>query len=97
MGNGVRQFQFGLPVWLDYLVSFVLAMIAVGLLAAALSFIGFERYLRDLIGSFILSLGLLLLLEGVFLSLSPGHHAWWRRYCPVRSRLPAARWRRSGW
>ena len=59
--------QFGLPVWLDYLVSFVLAMIAVGLLAAALYFIGFERYLRDLIGSFILSVGLLLLLEGIYL------------------------------
>ena len=59
--------QLGLPVWLDYLVSFILAMLAVSLLAAALYFIGFERYLRDLIGSFILSLGLLLLLEGVYL------------------------------
>ena len=47
-------------------------MIAVGLLAAALYFVGFERYLRDLIGSFILSLGLLLLLEGVYLWLFTG-------------------------
>jgi len=64
--------QLGLPVWLDYLLSFVLAMLVVGLLAAALYFIGFERYLRDLIGSFILSLGLLLLLEGVYLWLFTG-------------------------
>jgi branched-chain amino acid transport system permease protein len=47
-------------------------MLAVGLLAAALYFIGFERYLRDLIGSFILSLGLLLLLEGVYLWIFTG-------------------------
>src|SRR3954453_6170469 len=56
--------QLGLPVWIDYLVSFALAMLVVGVLAAVLYFVGFERYLRDLIGSFILSLGLLLLLEG---------------------------------
>jgi branched-chain amino acid transport system permease protein len=47
-------------------------MLTVGLLAAALYFIGFERYLRDLIGSFILSLGLLLLLEGVYLWIFSG-------------------------
>ena len=90
--------QFGLPVWLDYLVSFVLAMVAVGLLAAALYFIGFERYLRDLIGSFILSLGLLLLLEGVYLWLFTGSpRSRRRRYFPGRFRSPVARWRRSGW
>src|ERR1700760_1212989 len=59
--------RFGLAAGGDYLVCFVLAMLAVGALAAALYFIGFERYLRDLIGSFILSVGLLLLLDGVYL------------------------------
>src|ERR1700750_1479110 len=59
--------QLGLPLWLDYLLSFVLAMLVVGALAAVLYFVGFEHYLRDLIGSFILSLGLLLLLEGIYL------------------------------
>jgi branched-chain amino acid transport system permease protein len=59
--------RFGLPAWVDYLVCFVLAMVAVGVLAAVLYFVGFERYLRDLIGSFILSVGLLLLLDGVYL------------------------------
>ena len=80
--------QLGLPVWLDYLVSFMLAMIAVSLLAAALYLIGFERYLRDLIGSFILSLGLLLLLEA---SIVGGH---WRasrggQVLPGQVRSPA--------
>ena len=59
--------QFGLPAWVDYFVCFALAMLAVGALAAVLYFVGFERYLRDLIGSFILSVGLLLLLDGVYL------------------------------
>jgi branched-chain amino acid transport system permease protein len=64
--------QLGFPVWIDYMISFALAMIVVLLLAAVLYFVGFERYLRDLIGSFILSLGLLLLLEGIYLWLFTG-------------------------
>jgi branched-chain amino acid transport system permease protein len=59
--------RFGMPAWVDYFVCFVLAMVAVGVLAAVLYFVGFERYLRDLVGSFILSVGLLLLLDGVYL------------------------------
>jgi branched-chain amino acid transport system permease protein len=59
--------RFGLPAWVDYFVCFALALLAVSVLAAVLYFVGFERYLRDLIGSFILSVGLLLLLDGVYL------------------------------
>jgi branched-chain amino acid transport system permease protein len=59
--------RFSMPPWVDYVVCFTLAMLAVSVLAAVLYFIGFERYLRDLIGSFILSVGLLLLLDGVYL------------------------------
>lgn len=64
--------HFGLPAWLDYLASFVAAIIVVGVLGAVLYFVGFERYLRDLIGSFILSVGLLLFLEGIYLWLFGG-------------------------
>jgi branched-chain amino acid transport system permease protein len=59
--------QFGLPAWVDYFVCFALALLTVAVLGVVLYFVGFERYLRDLIGSFILSVGLLLLLEGIYL------------------------------
>lgn len=61
--------QFSLPPWVDYFVCFAAGVLAVAALAAVLYFGAFERYLRDLIGSFILSVGLLLLLEGIYL--------WW--------------------
>lgn len=64
--------QFSLPAWLDYFICFALACIVVGILSAVLYFVGFERYLRDLVGSFILSVGLLLFLEGVYLWLFGG-------------------------
>jgi branched-chain amino acid transport system permease protein len=59
--------RFALPAWLDYFVCFAAASLAVSALAAVLYFGAFERYLRDLIGSFILSVGLLLLMEGIYL------------------------------
>ena len=62
----------GLSIWLGYLLSFAAALLAVNLLAAVLYFVGFERYLRDLVGSFILSLGIQLFLEGIYLWLFGG-------------------------
>ena len=64
--------QFGLPAWLNYFVCFSAALLAVAALAMVLYFVAFERYLRDLIGSFILSVGLLLLLEGIYLWMFSG-------------------------
>ena len=64
--------QFGLPAWLNYFVCFAAALLAVAALAMVLYFVAFERYLRDLIGSFILSVGLLLLLEGIYLWMFSG-------------------------
>ena len=63
---------FGMPAWVDYFVCFALSLVTVGALGAVLYFVGFEKYLRDLIGSFILSVGLLLFLEGVYLWLFGG-------------------------
>lgn len=63
---------FGWPLWLDYLVAFLVATITVMILGAVTYRVGFERYLRDLDGSFILSVGLSLLLEGVFLWIFTG-------------------------
>ncbi|MDX2155114.1 MAG: branched-chain amino acid ABC transporter permease [Hyphomicrobiaceae bacterium] len=53
------------PSWLNYLVALAAAIAAVAVLGAIIYRIGFERYLRDLVGSFILSVGLILLLQGI--------------------------------
>lgn len=59
--------RFGLPLWPAYLMACVVAFLAVLALAAIVYQVGYRRYLRDLIGSFILSVGLLLLLDGIYL------------------------------
>ena len=57
----------GLSLWASYLVACAVSLAIVLALAAFVFQIGYRKYLRDLIGSFILSVGLLLLLDGVYL------------------------------
>ena len=58
----------GLSLWPAYGLASAVSVLVVLLLAAVLFQFGYRRYLRDLVGSFILSVGLLLLLDGLFLS-----------------------------
>ncbi|HUT51067.1 MAG TPA: branched-chain amino acid ABC transporter permease [Alphaproteobacteria bacterium] len=64
--------EFGLPLWVGYAGGFVGAVIAVLVLGLIVYRPAFERYLRDLVGSFILSVGLLLLLQGILLEVFGG-------------------------
>jgi len=57
--------SLGLPHWADFLIALTAATGAVIVLGTLTYWIGFERYLRDLVGSFILSVGLILFLQGV--------------------------------
>lgn len=57
----------GFPVYSAYLLAAVGAIVAAMLLAAVLYKFGIARYLRDLEGSFILTMGLGLFLDGIFL------------------------------
>jgi len=61
--------SLGLPLWADFLIALVAAIGAVIILGALTYWIGFERYLRDLVGSFILSVGLILFLQGVLVEI----------------------------
>jgi branched-chain amino acid transport system permease protein len=61
--------SLGLPLWADFLIALVAGTCAVIVLGALTYWIGFERYLRDLVGSFILSVGLILFLQGVFVEI----------------------------
>src|SRR5262249_54169108 len=64
--------DFGWPLWLSYGLSFLVAL-AVALVTASIFYwFGFQRFLRDLLGSFALSVGLLFLCEGVLLSIFGG-------------------------
>jgi len=57
--------SLGLPHWADFLIALTAATGAVIVLGTLTYWIGFERYLRDLVGSFILSVGLILFLQGI--------------------------------
>lgn len=59
----------GIPA---FILAFVASIIVVSLLGLVVFKFGFERYLRDLIGSFIVSIGFVLLLEGVYLEIFGG-------------------------
>jgi branched-chain amino acid transport system permease protein len=61
--------SLGLPLWADFLIALVAATCAVIVLGALTYWIGFERYLRDLVGSFILSVGLILFLQGILVEI----------------------------
>jgi branched-chain amino acid transport system permease protein len=58
-----------LPVWADFLIALMAAICGVIVLGTLTYWIGFERYLRDLVGSFILSVGLILFLQGIFVEI----------------------------
>lgn len=64
--------HLGVPIVISYALSIVAAMVAVSLLGAVLYQFGFRLYLRDMTGSFILSLGFLLLLQGVLVEIFTG-------------------------
>ena len=51
----------GLPIWFSYLIAFTLALLVVCMIGFVVYFFGFQYVLKDLNGSFILSIGLLLL------------------------------------
>lgn len=63
---------YGVPQTGSYLLSALLAIVAVLALGRLLYEIGFKRFQRDMIGSFVLSVGLGLLLEGVFIETFTG-------------------------
>jgi branched-chain amino acid transport system permease protein len=59
--------SLGGSVAIAFVLSSVISIIVVLALAAAAYQFGFRRYLRDMVGSFILSVGMLLFFEGLFL------------------------------
>ncbi len=63
---------YGLPSGAVFAVSLLVAVVTVLVLGGAMYWFGFQRFLRDLIGSFILSVGMLLLLQGLLLTLFTG-------------------------
>lgn len=62
----------GLPLWLSYVLAFLAAQAMVLALGYVAYRVGFVRYLNDLVGSFILSIGIVLLLQGLFLDIFGG-------------------------
>ncbi|MGM0583723.1 MAG: branched-chain amino acid ABC transporter permease [Pseudomonadota bacterium] len=64
--------DLGLSVWAAYLLSFAAALATVCAIGLVVYQFGFQRFLRDLIGSFILSIGLVLFLNGSFLAIFGG-------------------------
>jgi branched-chain amino acid transport system permease protein len=62
----------GFPLWAAYGLAFVLGLGAVTLLSVVIFRFGFMQFQRDMIGSFILSIGLVLLLQGVYLDVFGG-------------------------
>ncbi|MFA7437680.1 branched-chain amino acid ABC transporter permease [Castellaniella sp.] len=62
----------GLPVWIAYTLACLLAVVLTSAAGAIIYEIGFKRVERDLIGSFILSVGLILVGEGIMLRIFGG-------------------------
>lgn len=62
----------GLSIFVAYVAGLAAALLVVSLLGAGLYHLGFRQYLRDMTGSFILSLGFLLLLQGILVELFTG-------------------------
>lgn len=69
---------FGAPLGLAFVVACVAALAVVLLLGKAMYDFGFRRFQRDMTGSFVLSIGLALLLQGVFIEV----------FTPASRRLP---------
>jgi len=62
----------GLPVWAAYVAACVAGVALTSLFGAVVYELGFKRVERDMIGSFILSAGLVLMIEGALLKLFGG-------------------------
>jgi branched-chain amino acid transport system permease protein len=70
MGWAQRTLQW--PLWLEYTGASAAALVVVVVLGAVLYQLAFRRYLRDLVAGFILSLGLVLLLQGAMFEVFGG-------------------------
>lgn len=64
--------ELGVPLWAGYLLAAIVAIVVVLCLGALVYGIGFQHVLKDLNGSFILSIGLLLILNGAYLAIYGG-------------------------
>ncbi|MDZ5431933.1 branched-chain amino acid ABC transporter permease [Pseudomonas fluorescens] len=62
----------GYSLFIAYIVSLVLGVVSATLLGAVIYQLGFKRFQRDMMGSFILSAGLVLLFEGIYLDVFGG-------------------------
>ncbi|MFT4066894.1 branched-chain amino acid ABC transporter permease [Paraburkholderia sp.] len=62
----------GSPVWLAYTLACLCGVIVASALGALVYEVGFKRVERDMTGSFILSAGLVLMIEGIFTKLFGG-------------------------
>lgn len=61
-----------LSIYLGYLLAVVAALLAMFLISVVTYHLGFARFLRDMSGSFILSVGLLLFMEGMLVEIFTG-------------------------
>jgi len=61
-----------MPVFVSYVLALIAAILSVLLIGSVVYRLGFERYLRDMTGSFILSVGLLLLMQGLMVEAFTG-------------------------
>lgn len=64
--------RFGIGIFPAFAASVIVAMVVVMAVGAVIYRFGFALYLRDMTGSFILSLGLLLLMQGVMVEIFTG-------------------------
>lgn len=72
----------GMPVLLAYLITSVAGIAAAMALGFIMYVFGFKYFQRDMVGSFILSIGLVLLLDGILLEIFAARCARCRRSCP---------------
>ncbi|TEA77234.1 branched-chain amino acid ABC transporter permease [Allopusillimonas ginsengisoli] len=63
---------YGLPVWAAYTIACLVGVTLTSVFGAIVYELGFKRVERDMIGSFILSVGLVLVIEGVLLKMFGG-------------------------
>lgn len=63
----------GLPPWADYLIAFAVSLVVLLALSMLIFHFGFARYLGDMTSGFILSLGLVLILQGLMLEVFGGY------------------------
>jgi branched-chain amino acid transport system permease protein len=64
--------SLGWPVWLEYIACFLAAVLFIAALSLLMYWGGFQKFTRDLLGSFTLSLGFLFVAQGVLLAFFGG-------------------------